>query len=510
MADACAVPQFSIIMNVYNGAPYLREAIGSVLAQTCGDWELVLFDDCSTDGSGEICRSFADPRIRYALAERQVPVAQAREQAIALAHAPWLAFLDQDDIWLPHKLAAQARLIAADRDCDLGLVYGRTDCFDAQGRRWPFDRWSGPRPQPEGEIATLLLERPSFINLSSVVLRRSAAARALPMPAHVKHCPDYHLCLEVARHSRAACVQDLCTMYRVHPDSMSHRFLREIHLEVLEIIRHAAGPGDAAILRRRNAVHHTWIAVDEMVVGPSRLRGVRRLLLQGSPVYLAGRPALMLGRRLHHLLADGQWKYRIIRALRRHGLLQTADRLKLAVARLGLHGRNRRFRLAHPDFPVPPASLAFDAYNTIDWQAYRDVGLEQAQVFAGLIALGAPAGRLRILEWGCGPGRLIRHMARLLAPRVASLAGADYNPHSIAWCRANLPGIAFFDNGLMPPLPAEPGSFDVVYCFSVLTHLSVAVQTAWIAELRRVLAPGGLLICTTHGEHFQVPAHRSG
>jgi len=503
MAEATAVPQFSIIMNVYNGAPYLRAAINSVLAQTCCDWELILFDDCSTDESPTICRGYDDPRIRYARAETQVPVAQAREQAMRLARGPWLAFLDQDDIWLPHKLEAQEKRIDRDTTGNLGLVYGRTYCFDAQGRQWPFDRWSGPNPQPEGAIATLLLERPSFINLSSVVLLRGAALAALPMPAYVNHCPDYHLCLAVAQRHRAACVQELCTLYRVHPDSMSHRFLRAIHVEVLEIIRHAAGPEHAAIVRRRNTVHQTWIAVDEIVSGPARLQGLRRLLLRGSSVYLAGRPLLHLGRRLGQHAAARLWKYRGITLLRRLGLLAAADRVKLAAARLKSWGRNRRFRRADPDFAVPPSDLAFDAYNTIDWQAYRDGGLAQARAFADLIARHGPPRPMHVLEWGCGPGRLIRHIPGLLGNRAASVTGSDYNPRSVAWCRANLPGIAFLDNALMPPLPVAAGSFDAIYCFSVLTHLSASVQAAWMAEVQRILAPGGLLVCTTHGAHFR-------
>ncbi len=496
-------PHFSIIMNVYDGEPYLRVAIESVLAQTFADWELIIWDDRSTDGSAAICKSYSDPRIRYVLAEEHVPVSLARERAIGLARGTWLAFLDQDDIWLPRKLAAQADLIGADESGALGLVYGRTETFDPRGRTTAFDRWHGPRRLPDGDIGTRLLERPSFIALSSLLLRRDAVAPLGPMPDHVRYCPDFYLCVAVALRHRAACLQELCCLYRVHSSNMTRRFRGAIHAEILDIIRRAAGAEHDAILRRRALVHETWIGVDEIVTGKGRRRGLRRIVERGSMVYLAGRPALLLGRRVMNQLSAGRWKYQAIRQVRSLGLLAVADRVKFEVARVAMRSRNRRFRRANPTFAVPPEDLAFDAYNHVDWHAYRDGGRRHAEAFADLIRGHAPGPAPNILEWGCGPGRIIRHLGGLLCDLTPTLTGTDYNPRSIAWCRANIPDIGFVTNGLMPPLPFADGTFDATYNFSVFTHLSEAVQLAWARELWRVLKPGGLLICTTHGDNYR-------
>jgi SAM-dependent methyltransferase len=94
-------------------------------------------------------------------------------------------------------------------------------------------------------------------------------------------------------------------------------------------------------------------------------------------------------------------------------------------------------------------------------------------------------------------------MAALLDGMEVSLTGVDYNPESIAWCRQNLPGIRFVENGLAPPLGFPDSTFDVVYNFSVLTHLSEELQLAWMSELKRVLRPGGLLVFTTHGDAYR-------
>ncbi len=496
-------PRFSIIMNVWNGETYLRAAIDSVLAQTLSDWELIIWNDRSEDNSAAICQSYDDPRIRYILADEHVPISTARELAIKLARGPWLAFLDQDDLWLPHKLSAQSDLIDADDTGRLGLVYGRTDSFDLRGRRYPFDRWHGPRKLPEGDIFARLLERPSFIALCSVVLRRSAVEALGPMPAYVRYCPDYYLCVGVARRYRAACLQEICCLYRVHTSNMSRRFYGAIHAEALEIITHAATPKDAAILRRRRLVHETWIGVDEIVTGKGRRRGMRRIIERGSVVYLAGRPMLLAGRAMMNRISARRWKYQAIGKIRDLGLLSLADRVKFELARVAVRSTNRAFRRSHPDFPVPPEDLAFDAFNSIDWRAYHDGGLQHAEVFADFIRREARGNTLKVLEWGCGPGRIIRHMGSLLRDRDAALTGTDYNPRSIAWCRANLPGIEFVDNGLLPPLPFADETFDATYNFSVFTHLSGDVQLAWVRELWRVLKPGGLLVCTTHGEHYR-------
>ena len=197
-------------------------------------------------------------------------------------------------------------------------------------------------------------------------------------------------------------------------------------------------------------------------------------------------------------------KFLLLRALRAAGWLRWADRAKFFAMQAGARSFNRRFEQQHPDFAVPPEHLAFDALNHVDWTRYRATGLQHAQMFARIIRDQTPAtAALAVLEWGCGPGRLIRHLPDLLADHPLQLCGADYNPESIAWCRANLPGTEFVENALNPPLPLAEGRFDVVYNFSVFTHLSQAVQLAWAEELKRVLKPGGLLICTTHGDGYR-------
>lgn len=103
----------------------------------------------------------------------------------------------------------------------------------------------------------------------------------------------------------------------------------------------------------------------------------------------------------------------------------------------------------------------------------------------------------RILDWGCGAGRLTRHLARTLDGEIH---GADIDADNIAWARENIPGVTFSAIGLDPPLPYPDEYFDAAIGMSVYTHLSEEDQYRWLEEHRRILKPGGLLLMTILSE----------
>lgn len=102
-----------------------------------------------------------------------------------------------------------------------------------------------------------------------------------------------------------------------------------------------------------------------------------------------------------------------------------------------------------------------------------------------------------ILDFGCGCGRVMRWWKDLDGTR---LHGTDYNPYLVDWCRRNLPFASFSTNDLEVGLDLADDSFDLVYSYSVFTHLPEAMQRPWLDELVRVTAPGGHLVLTFHGE----------
>ena len=92
-------PIVSIIMNCYNGEKYLREALVSILAQTYKNWELIFWDNQSTDKSVEIFKSYADERLKYFYAPTHTLLYEARNYAIEKASGEFYAFIDVDDWW---------------------------------------------------------------------------------------------------------------------------------------------------------------------------------------------------------------------------------------------------------------------------------------------------------------------------------------------------------------------------------------------------------------------------
>ena len=115
------MPRFSIIVPLYNKAPYVVKTIESVLGQTFADYELIIVDNGSNDGSSEIVAKISDPRMRLQRLEQNVGVSNARNIGVQISSAPYITFLDADDWWEPTFLEEMAGLI--ERHSDAG-IYG--------------------------------------------------------------------------------------------------------------------------------------------------------------------------------------------------------------------------------------------------------------------------------------------------------------------------------------------------------------------------------------------------
>jgi len=156
-----------------------------------------------------------------------------------------------------------------------------------------------------------------------------------------------------------------------------------------------------------------------------------------------------------------------------------------------------------PDgLPLPPARLrAQVGPRHADAEFFLRSGRQQAEIVRTLVS---EDGRAiddfdALLDWGCGCGRILRNWKDLTRPRIA---GCDINAEMVAWCDEQLPFAEVAVNDLSPPLPYTDSSFDLVYAFSVMTHLTLDLQHAWMRESLRVLKPGGYFLFSTLGEHY--------
>jgi SAM-dependent methyltransferase len=188
--------------------------------------------------------------------------------------------------------------------------------------------------------------------------------------------------------------------------------------------------------------------------------------------------------------------------LRGAGVLQAVEGVRFVKHLMQNYPTMRKFRRAHPGEQMPPSWLLYEASSSLDYPRYWNSGRARAAYLTGLARehLDEPVA---ICDWGCGPGRVVRHLALDQSGMFNRVIGTDYNANSIRWCAAHLPNAQFLVNQLAPPLPLDDGSVDMLYGFSVLTHLSRELAAAWMAELARVVRSGGLILVSTHGDGFR-------
>jgi glycosyltransferase involved in cell wall biosynthesis len=216
MTDA---PLVSIIMNCYNGEAFLREAINSVVAQTYPHWEIVFWDNCSTDGSATIAKSY-DARLRYLRGEQNVPLGQARSLAMAQAQGDLVCFLDTDDTWRPDKLEEQVRWMADD---SYSLCYGGIEEIteaDAHIRN------TLPLHSSGWILPGLLVQ--FDINIVTPMLRLPALRqRGLDFDPAIHGSEEYNLFMRLAAQTPICVIPRVLGQYRVREKSLTNQVIHK-------------------------------------------------------------------------------------------------------------------------------------------------------------------------------------------------------------------------------------------------------------------------------------------
>jgi len=157
--------------------------------------------------------------------------------------------------------------------------------------------------------------------------------------------------------------------------------------------------------------------------------------------------------------------------------------------------------------PTPPLELMERVAATRNPSFFKVGGLKSFGEFLAPISRYRPLRSvLRMLDWGCGCGRVTAHF--LLESNGVEVHGCDIDSEAIAWCAAHLETGRFARIDPWPPTPYADATFDLVIGFSVFTHLAREVQRAWLAEMRRIIAPGGLFLASTHGSFAATFAYR--
>lgn len=225
------IPKISVVIPTRNRSDMLSRAIGSVLEQTMKDLEVIVVDDASTQDVEAVVRSFADARlvlVRHATAKGG---GGSRNTGILRARGEFVAFLDDDDEWLPEKLELQLATISSDDQP--GMVY--TGSFHIDQRSGHTHKVFCPGEQRD--LHRHLLKQNIIGTTSTIMVRRTCFTEGVMFDEHLQSCQDWDLYLKITRHFTVACIGRPLVKYYIHDNRITRSFVDLIQ-------------GHRAILRR--------------------------------------------------------------------------------------------------------------------------------------------------------------------------------------------------------------------------------------------------------------------
>ncbi len=204
----------SVIIPAYNCDRYIREAIASVFAQTDTNYELIIVDDGSTDDTAQVIKSYGD-RVNYIYQTNQ-GVAQARNRGLAAAQGKYIAFLDQDDFFYPHKLATQVKLM--EQNPHLGMICSSWDIVNSQGEAIDtVQPWDHSR---ELNTQDIVVWKPVF--LGAMLFSHGLLKQTNGFDPKLEQTPDVDLVLRLAAIGCPAYwLKDATVGYRQHESNAS-------------------------------------------------------------------------------------------------------------------------------------------------------------------------------------------------------------------------------------------------------------------------------------------------
>lgn len=299
-----SAPQVSIILPTRDRAYVLRRTLDGIRAQTLSDWELIVVDDGSTDGTRELVASYKDPRFRYFRNKAPLGAAQARNHGLAQARAGFVAFQDAGDDWLPEKLALQvARLSAAPPDVAMVYTSETLVYLDGTSKAAYAPMF---RPDDTDTYHRALGLEVMGIDLPSCLLRNSALKACGGFDEELGRWIDLELFMRLARTYRFERVEGLLTISYERPEGITMNVDALMSAHELILAKYASD------LTPQQRIAHRRIVGRRLLGSPRWSETGRSMLLEviRAPGATAG-DWLWLG-----LSAGGPGLHRLMRSLR--------------------------------------------------------------------------------------------------------------------------------------------------------------------------------------------------
>jgi len=212
------MPRVSVIIPTYNHRDYVGEAISSVLDQSFDDFEIIVHDDCSSDGTADVVKSFSDPRIKVKLYPENMGASWVVNSAITEASGDYIALLNSDDFFLPGKLERQVRIL--DEQPEIAAVFGMVKFVDEESRRIPDE--DNPF---RGLFTNVNQSRHSWLNRffmignalchPTIMIRRTCYEELGSYDVRLAQLPDFDMWIRVCSHYDIHVMPEEVIAYRV-------------------------------------------------------------------------------------------------------------------------------------------------------------------------------------------------------------------------------------------------------------------------------------------------------
>ena len=211
-------PVVSIIMNCYNSEKYLKETIESVYSQTFKEWEIIFWDNLSTDNSANIACSF-DGKLKYHKGENFLTLGEARNMAISKAEGEYIAILDCDDLWYPEKLEKQINVLKSQPEVD--LIYSNYELLYTNGN-YVLNKTDLSITHYCNAFWPLFLHKIT-IPWPTIIMRKNAL-ESVGGFSDFKSVEDFDLLLKMAEKGIFFFIDQVLAVYRIHDNQLSMNF----------------------------------------------------------------------------------------------------------------------------------------------------------------------------------------------------------------------------------------------------------------------------------------------
>ena len=210
-------PLITVLMPVYNGEKYLKEAIESTLNQTFKDFEFLIIDDGSTDKSAETIKSFNDNRIRLERNKTNLGLIKTLNKGLGLAKGKYIARMDCDDVSLPKRLSVQVNFM--EKYPEIGVCGSWVKVIGLK------NEFINKYPQDNEEMRAFLLFNTPLAHPAVIIRKEVLSKYQLEYDENYKHAEDYELWSRVVEHTKITNIPKVLLHYRIHSESVSKKNL---------------------------------------------------------------------------------------------------------------------------------------------------------------------------------------------------------------------------------------------------------------------------------------------